>query len=314
MSIYLVTGGAGFIGSNIVEELVRRGETIRVLDNFSTGKRENINHLLERIELIEGDLRDYDLIKKVMIGVDYVIHQAALPSVSRSIKDPILVNEVNINGTLNVLFAAKESKIKRLVYASSSSVYGDTPVLPKKEEFRPTPLSPYAVTKLTGEYYCQIFYSVYGLETVALRYFNVFGPHQDPYSEYSAVIPKFISIMLSGKIPMIYGDGGQTRDFTYIDNVVMANISSCISPNASGKVFNIACGERISLIQLVKDINNILGIQITPVFGDSKKGDVQHSLADISNAGQILGYSPIVKFNQGLKKTVEWLKLNSIGN
>ncbi len=306
MSIYLVTGGAGFIGSNITEELLKRGETVRILDNFSTGRRENINHLLEKIELIEGDLRNYELIKKITSDVDYIIHQAALPSVFRSIQEPLLVNEVNIGGTLNVLFAAKENKVKRVVYASSSSVYGDTPVLPKKEDFKPSPLSPYALTKLTGEYYCKIFHNVYGLETVSLRYFNVFGPHQDPSSEYSAVIPKFISIIMKGESPTVYGDGLQTRDFSYVDNVVVANINSCVAPDAAGKTFNIACGERISLIQLLKEINDILNTKIPPVFTEARKGDVKHSLADISSARQMLNYNPVVKFNEGLKKTIEW--------
>jgi len=308
MSSYLVTGGAGFIGSNIVEELVKRNQQVKVLDNLSTGKRENISHLLDKIEFIEGDIRNYELMNKITSGVDYVIHQAALPSVARSIKEPLLVNEVNIGGTLNVLFAAKENKVKRVVYASSSSVYGDTPVMPKKEDFHPCPLSPYAVTKLTGEYYCQIFYKVYGLQTVALRYFNVFGPHQDPASDYAAVIPRFITAILAGKSPTIYGDGLQSRDFTYVDNVVTANLNSCTAINAAGKVMNIACGERIPLIHLLTEINSILGAQIIPVFSEARKGDVKHSLADIAQAYELIDYSPQMKFKAGLKKTVEWFK------
>ncbi|MFH1238949.1 MAG: SDR family oxidoreductase [bacterium] len=310
MSLYLVTGGAGFIGSNIVEELIRRQEKVRVLDNFATGKRENLSHLLDKIELIEGDLRNYELRKETMSGVDYVLHQAALPSVARSIKEPLLVNEVNITGTLNILFAAKENKVKRVVYASSSSVYGDTPVLPKKENFYPAPLSPYAVTKLTGEYYGQVFHNVYGLQTVALRYFNVFGPRQDPASDYAAVIPRFITLMLAGKSPTIYGDGLQSRDFTYVDNVVVANLAACTAPQAAGKIINIACGERVPLIQLLRDINNIMGTQIIPVFSEARKGDVKHSLADIAQAYQLLDYAPQIKFKPGLKKTVEWFKLH----
>jgi nucleoside-diphosphate-sugar epimerase len=314
MSLYLVTGGAGFIGSNIVEELVKRQEKVRVLDNLSTGKKENIIHLVDKIEFIEGDIRNYELMNKITNGVDYIIHQAALPSVSRSIREPLLVNEVNIGGTLNVLFAAKENKVKRVVYASSSSVYGDTPVMPKKEDFHPAPLSPYAVTKLTGEHYCQVFYRVYGLQTVALRYFNVFGPHQDPASEYAAVIPRFITAMLAGKSPTVYGDGLQSRDFTYVDNVVAANLNSCTSLNAAGKIMNIACGERTPLIQLLTEINTILGTQIIPVFDEARKGDVKHSLADIAQAYEFIDYSPRVKFKSGLKKTVDWFKANYTGN
>ncbi|MFH1784738.1 MAG: SDR family oxidoreductase [bacterium] len=306
MNSYLVTGGAGFIGSNIVEALVNKGEKVRVLDNFSTGRRKNIEHLLDKIELVEGDLRDYGLIMQVTSGVDYVIHQAALPSVFRSIQEPVIVNEVNVNGTLHILNSAVKNKVKRVVYASSSSVYGDTPVLPKKEEFIPSPLSPYAITKLTGEYYCRVFHGVYGLETVSLRYFNVFGPRQDPTSEYSAVIPKFISIMMGGKAPTVYGDGKQTRDFTYIDNVVSANLKACTAADAAGSFVNIACGERISLLQLIEHLNKALETNIEPLLTESRKGDVKHSLADISQAEKFIGYTPLVSTQEGLLKTVKW--------
>lgn len=305
MALYLVTGGAGFIGSNIAEQLVKKGEKVRILDDFSTGKRENIDGVKDSIELIEGDLRDWEIVKRAMKGVNFVLHQGALPSVQRSIEDPLTTTKVNILGTLNVLLAAREVKVKRVVYASSSSVYGDTPTLPKKEGMKNNPQSPYAVTKLIGEEYCRIYYSIYGLETVCLRYFNVFGPRQDPGSQYAAVIPKFITLMLKGKSPPIYGDGEQSRDFTFIDNVVEANLQACTAKGALGEVFNIAYGKRVTINELVERLNKILQTRIEPAYQSPRKGDVRHSLADISQAGKTLHYSPEIGFDEGLEKTVQ---------
>lgn len=308
MSRYLVTGGAGFIGSHIVHRLVSDGCPVRVLDNFTTGKRENIADVMDRIELMEGSIADLDTVRTAMRGVDYVLHQAALPSVPRSVEDPIASNLANIDGTLNVLVAARDAGAKRVVYASSSSVYGDSPTMPKREDMPPNPLSPYALTKLAGEFYCRVFYTIYGLETVSLRYFNVFGPRQDPASQYAAVIPRFVTAMLAGEQPVIYGDGTQTRDFTFVGNNVEANLLACTAPGAAGKVFNIACGERYSLLDLVNMINRLLGTDIQPRFEPGRPGDVKHSLADISRAAETLGYSPSVGFEDGLREVVEWLK------
>jgi len=306
MSKYLITGGAGFIGSNIVEELVKQGQEVRILDNFSTGKKENLSDYISSIEIIEGDIRDVKTVRDAVGGVDFVLHQAALTSVPRSIKDPEGCNEVNVVGTLNVLLAARDAKVKRLVYASSSSLYGDTPTLPKSEDMKPNPKAPYAVAKLTGEYYCQVFSKVYGLETVSLRYFNVFGPKQDPDSEYAAVIPKFINMMINGKSPTIYGDGQQSRDFTFVKNVVAANLLAIKSRDVSGEVFNIACGDRYSLLDLVDFLNDILKKKITSEHVQVRGGDVKHSLADISRAKQHLDYAPVVDFKQGLAKAVKY--------
>ncbi len=305
---YLVTGGAGFIGSNIVEELVRREERVRILDNFSTGKRENIALCLEDVELIEGDLRHLDTVWQAVEGVDYVLHQGALPSVQKSIDNPLDTDESNVRGTLNLLVAARDAGVKRLVYASSSAVYGDTPTLPKTEGMKPAPLSPYAVSKLAGEHYCQVFYQVYGLETVALRYFNVFGPRQDPTSEYAAVIPKFVTAMLKGEQPVIYGDGEQSRDFSYVTNVVQANLLAATAPGVGGQVFNIACGHRYNLLELVTTINRILGRDITPLYTAPRVGDVRHSLADIARAREMLGYQVEVEFEEGLRRLIGWYK------
>ena len=305
MTVYLVTGGAGFIGSNIVEELVRRRERVRVLDNFSTGKRENIASFLEDIELIEGDLRHLDTVRQAAEGVDYILHQGALPSVQRSVDNPLETDESNVRGTLNLLVAARDAGVKRVVYASSSAVYGDTPTLPKAEEMKPAPLSPYAVTKLTGEHYCRVFYQVYGLETVALRYFNVFGPRQDPTSQYAAVIPKFVTAMLRGEQPVIYGDGEQSRDFSYVANVVQANLLAATTPGVEGQVFNIACNRGHNLLELVATINRVLGTNITPVHTAPRVGDIRHSLADIARAREMLGYQVEVEFQEGLRQTIE---------
>jgi nucleoside-diphosphate-sugar epimerase len=306
MAIYLVTGGAGFIGSNIVKELLVRGEQVRVLDNFSTGKRENLFPFKENpdLEVFEGDLRSFHIVRDAVKGVDYVLHQGALPSVPRSVKDPITSNDVNINGTLNVLEASKEFGVRRVIFASSSSVYGNNEAMPKMETMPVAPLSPYALTKYTGERYCQIYYQLYGLETVALRYFNVFGPNQDPTSQYSAVIPKFIKMMKEGKRPVIYGDGTQSRDFTYVSNNVEANILACKAPGVAGEVFNIACGVRYTLNELVDSINQLIGKNIEPIFQKERPGDVKHSLAGIEKAQNILGFGVVKQFSEGLKMII----------
>ncbi len=305
--IYLVTGGAGFIGSNIVAELLVRKEKVRVLDNFATGKRENILKYKNdpNLEMIEGDLRSFHIVRDAVKGVDFVLHQGALPSVPRSINDPITSNDVNILGTLNVLEAAREFKVKRVVYASSSSVYGNSEYLPKKEDMAVAPLSPYAVSKYAAERYCQIYYQLYGLETVCLRYFNVFGPNQDPTSQYSAVIPKFIKSIREGRQPIIYGDGLHSRDFTYVTNNVEANLLACNASGVAGDVFNIACGVKYTLLDLVSEINKALGKSVEPLYDQNRSGDVRHSLADISKAQNLLGYKVKIPFTEGIRKTVE---------
>ncbi len=319
MALFLVTGGAGFIGSNITEELLRRGENVRILDNFATGKRENVSGIkdifktenngaaLDKLELVEGDIRSYHIVREAVEGVDFVLHQAALPSVPRSVKDPLTSNEVNVVGTLNILNAAKEAKVKRIVYASSSSVYGDLEVLPKTEDMLPKPLSPYAVSKLAGEKYCQVFTKLYGLETVIFRYFNVFGPRQDPTSQYSAVIPKFIRLIKEGQQPTVFGDGEQSRDFTFVKNVVEANLLACGGglEQLSGEVFNIASGRRITINMLIENINKLTKSDITPHYEKPRPGDVKHSLANIGKARQFLGYGATVDFFEGLKQLVE---------
>lgn len=304
---YLVTGGAGFIGSNIVKEILNRGEKVVVLDNFATGKRENILGFSsdKNFQLIEGDLSSFHIVREAVRGVDYILHQGALPSVPRSINDPITTNNVNILGTLNILEAAKEFNVKRVVYASSSSIYGNSSISPKKEDFPVNPLSPYALSKYTAERYCQIYHELYRLETVCLRYFNVFGPNQDPTSQYSAVIPKFIKLISENKAPIIYGDGFHSRDFTYVTNNVNANLLACTAKNVSGEVLNIACGESFTLLELVKEINRILNKQIKPIFKPSRLGDVKNSIADISKAKKFLNYSVTVNFKNGLEKTTK---------
>lgn len=306
---YLVTGGAGFIGSNLVEELLKTGNKVRVLDNFSTGKRENLKEFGKDIELIEGDIRSYHIVKQAVKGIDVVLHQAALPSVPRSINDPITTNEVNVGGTLNILDASKDSGVKRFVFASSSSIYGDTPELPKHEGITPNPLSPYAVSKLAGEKYCQVFAKVYGLQTIALRYFNVFGPKQDPNSQYSAVIPKFIKLISNKQQPTIFGDGTQSRDFTYVANVVEANILASTSDCESGIVMNCACNNQIELNYLVDKINELLAENIKPIYKEHRKGDIKHSFADINLITIVLKWQPKFKFNEGLNKLVNSLKI-----
>jgi UDP-glucose 4-epimerase len=309
MVLYLVTGGAGFIGSNIVAELVKRGERVRVLDNFSTGRRKNIAPFVKHIELVEGDLRDPSTVNQAVEGVDYVFHQGALPSVQRSIDAPLATHAANATGTLNVLIAAKKAGVRRVIYASSSSIYGDSPALPKREDMLTAPKSPYAVSKMAGEQYCRAFAEVFGLETVCLRYFNVFGPRQDPTSQYSAVIPLFITAMLRGESPTIYGDGEQSRDFTYVANVVQANLLAATAPHdAVGRVFNVACGERYTLLDLVATLNDILGTNLEPTHASPRPGDVRHSLADVTAAQAILSYEPEVDFQEGLRRTARWFK------
>lgn len=307
--MYLVTGGAGFIGCNIVRSALERGSSVRVLDNFSTGHRHNLADLKDHIEVIEGDLRSYHVVRKAMEGVEVVFHQGALPSVPRSIADPITSNEVNVQGTLNILHAALDAGCRRTIFASSSSIYGDAPESVKSEDLHVRPLSPYAVSKLAGEKYFQVFNHIYGLETVAVRYFNVFGPYQDPDSPYSAVIPLFVRAILAGEAPVIDGDGEQSRDFTYVDNVVHANLLAADAPGAPGNVINIACNDSISVNQLATDIARLLGREdIKPVHGPSRAGDVKHSCADITLARKLLGYEPVVSFEEGLARTVLFLR------
>ena len=298
---FLITGGAGFIGSNIAERILTLGNEVRILDDFSTGREENLSDFISDVELIRGDLRDLDVVNKAVTGMDYVLHQGALPSVLRSIKDPITTNDVNTGGTLNILKASLEKGVKRVICASSSSVYGNSPTLPKDESMPMNPLSPYAVAKMAAESYCRNFYKVYGLETVALRYFNVFGPKQDPNSQYSAVIPLFFGLMKEGTSPTIYGDGLQSRDFTFITNVIDANLKACTAEGAAGQMFNIGCGKQHTLLNLVENINEIMSTSIEAIFGENRQGDVKHSLADISKARLILGYEPEITFKEGLK-------------
>ena len=305
---YLVTGGAGFIGSNIVEELLKRNYSVRVLDNFSTGKRENLKEFQKDIELIEGDIRSFHIVQKAVKGIDVIFHEAALPSVPRSINDPITSNEVNVVGTLNILEAAKEQGAKRIVYASSSSVYGDNPELPKHEGMMPNPLSPYAVSKLAGEKYCQVFSRLYGIETVILRYFNVFGPRQDPNSEYSAVIPKFIKLISNNQQPTIYGDGTQSRDFTYVANVVEANILAATKNIESGIVMNCACHGQVTLNSLIRELNELLNKEVNPIYTEPRHGDIKHSFANIDLIEKKLGFTPAVEFKEGLKQTVNYFE------
>lgn len=301
-----MTGGAGFIGSNIVEELLKRGHEVRVVDNLITGKRENIEPFLDKIEFLEEDIRDYETCRRAVSNIDFVLHQAALPSVPRSIEDPAQTNDINVNGTLNLLLASNEAKARRFVFASSSAVYGDNPDLPKKEGAEGNPLSPYGLTKLVGEKYCKVFSVIYGLPTVCLRYFNIFGPHQDPASQYAAVVPSFVSKMLQGKKPTIFGDGEQSRDFTFVGNVVEANILATEVENISGEVFNVGCGEETTVNSLAAKINEILNTDIEPNYDQPRPGDIKHSLADISKAKQGLKFEPLFDFREGLERTISW--------
>ena len=303
MATYLVTGGAGFIGSHLAEELVKRGENVRVIDNFFSGKAENMASFINDVEFYEGDIRDTELLKKIMPGVNYVLHHAAVASVPRSVENPEESTEVNVMGTLNVLRRAAENKVKRLVYAGSSSAYGNSDTEKKSELEAPDPISPYAVTKLAGEYYCRSFAYIYGLETVVLRYFNVFGERQDPKSLYSAVIPLFCAAAKEGKPATIYGTGRQTRDFTYVKNNVEANLLAAKTPGISGEVINIACGQTVDLLELHSAINRIMGKDLPPVMAPPRVGDVMHSSADITKAKKLLGYEPKFSFEEGLAKT-----------
>lgn len=305
MDRYLVTGGAGFIGSHLVETLLREGQQVRVFDNFSTGSEHNLAPFAGDVELVRGDIRDLDAVRQAVAGVDVVLHQAALPSVQRSVQDPLTANDVNVNGTLNMLVAARDANARRVVFASSSSVYGDSPSLPKVEDMPTDPLSPYAVSKLAGERYCMVWSNVYGLPTVALRYFNVFGPRQDPRSDYAAVIPRFATAMLAGRAPAIYGDGQQSRDFTYIANVVGANLAAARAPSDISGFYNVACGERISLLDLVDAINELLGTNIKALHEAQRAGDVRHSQASIDKIGAELGWKPAIDFATGLQYTVD---------
>jgi UDP-glucose 4-epimerase len=310
MALYLITGIGGFIGSSLARELLQRGEQVRGVDNFSTGKRANVEPILGKIDLREADILDLDAMKRACAGADFVLHQAAIPSVPKSVLDPIGSNQANVDGTVNVLVAARDAKVKRLVYAASSSAYGDTPTLPKHERMTPDPISPYAVAKLASEHYLTSFYRCYGLETVALRYFNIFGPRQDPTSQYSGVLAKFITQMLAGKQPTMFGDGEQSRDFTYIDNAVEANLLACKAPadQAAGKVFNVATGRRVTLNETFKLLQPLTSFSGSPSYGPERGGDIKHSLADISLAEKHLGYKPKVNFENGLRRTVDWYR------
>ncbi len=307
MAHYLVTGGAGFIGSHLTEELVRRGHRVRVADSLITGHRANLDHI-SGVEFLEGDLADLTFARKSVDGCHFVLHQAAIPSVPRSVQDPITSNTANVDATLNVLVAARDAGVKRLVFAASSSAYGDTPTLPKHERMPTNPLSPYALQKVVGEQYLQMFTRLYGLETVSIRYFNVFGPRQDPSSPYSGVISVFATALLDGRSPRIYGDGEQTRDFTYVANVVDGVLRACEAPKASGEIINVATGGRISLKDLFYAMRDVVGGSIEPTYAESRKGDVRDSQADIGKAQALLGYEPIVTFEEGISRTIEWYR------
>jgi len=310
MALYLITGIGGFIGSSLARALLARGQQVRGVDDFSTGKRENLTEISARIDLREADILDLDAMHRACAGADYVLHQAAIPSVPKSVLDPHGSNRANVDGTVNVLIAARDAKVKRVVYAASSSAYGDTPTLPKHEAMKPDPISPYAVAKLASEHYLTSFHRCYGLETVSLRYFNVFGPRQDPSSPYSGVLAKFITLMLRGEPPTIFGDGEQSRDFTYIDNAVEANLLACQAPAAqvAGQVFNVATGRRITLNETIKALQALTGYSGAPRYAKDREGDIKHSLADISKAEAALGYKPTVNFEEGLRRTVEWYR------
>ena len=308
MARYLVTGGAGFIGSHIVDRLRARGDEVRILDDFSSGKRENVP---QGVEVVEGSVADLETAQRAVAGCDFVIHQAAIPSVPRSVKDPVSSNRANVDGTLNMLVAARDAGVKRLVFAGSSSVYGESAVLPKREDMRPAPLSPYALQKLIGEQYCQMFTRLYGLETVTTRYFNVFGPRQQPGSPYSGVISLFIEALAQGKAPMVHGDGRQTRDFTFVGDVVTGVLKAAEAPGAAGEVINVAAGGRISLTELIRNIQMVLKTDVEPVFGPVREGDVRDSQADIAKARQLLGFTPSVPFDEGLRETIAWFQSRS---
>jgi UDP-N-acetylglucosamine/UDP-N-acetyl-alpha-D-glucosaminouronate 4-epimerase len=306
MAIYVVTGGAGFIGSHIVEELVRRGETVRVIDNLVMGSRRNLEGVAGGIEFHEQDIRDLEGLRPIFAGATYAIHLAALASVARSVEDPLGTNEVNVTGTLKVLVAARDAGVKRLVFAASAAAYGNNPVMPRVESLMPDPLSPYALHKLAGEQYCGLFNSLYGLETVPLRFFNIFGPRQNPLSPYTGVLSKFVSAYHRGQQPVIFGDGEQSRDFTYVENVVDAVLRACAAPGAPGKILNVGVGKSFTLNQTIGLLNRICGRELKPRYGPLRQGDARESLADISLARKLLGYEPRVLFEEGLRRTVEW--------
>ena len=305
---YLVTGGAGFIGSNIVKALVSRGDKVRILDNFSTGRRQNLKEVENDVEVIDGDVCDFWVALDACRDIDFVLHQAALPSVNRSVENPLTANHVNINGTLTILECARRNGVKRFLFASSSSVYGDTPTLPKREDMLPAPMSPYAVNKITGEYYLGVYSDLYKMPCVAFRYFNVFGPNQDPNSHYAAVIPTFLNALLADEQPTIFGDGLQSRDFTYIDNVVNGIIHACEMKTVVPGVYNLACGGQYTLNELLKDLNELIGKNIKARFEDARPGDIKHSFADVSKVERVLGIKPTIDFREGLEKTIAFYK------
>ena len=310
MDKFLVTGGAGFIGSNICKELVSQGCFVRVIDNLLTGKKSNLADVIDKIEFIQADMGDSEVAQSAMKDIDVVLHQGALPSVPVSIDDPAATHKHCVDATFTLLLAARDAGIKRFVYAASSSAYGDAPDSPKVETMPVSPLSPYAVAKLTGEYYCSVFYKIFGLETISLRYFNVFGPYQDPASQYAAAIPAFVMAILKDQPPTIYGDGEQSRDFTYIDNVVEANLLAARTRHTQGEVINIACGQAVTVNEIIDKINELLGKKVKPIYTDSRPGDVKHSLADITLAQKTIGFKPTVLFNDGLKKAIDWYRNN----
>ena len=312
MEKFLVTGGAGFIGSNICRKLVSQGCFVRVIDNLLTGKKNNLADIIDKIEFIEADMGDEQKARSAMKGIDVVLHEGALPSVPKSVDNPAATHKHCVDATFTLLLAARDAGIKRFVYAASSSAYGDTPTLPKIETMAANPLSPYAAAKLFGEYYCSVFYKVWGLETISLRYFNVFGPYQDPTSQYAAAIPAFVTLILKDKSPTIYGDGEQSRDFTYIDNVVDANLLAARVRRTAGEVINIACGQAVTINQIIGMINKLVGKNVKPIYAPSRAGDVKHSLADITLARKTIGFNPTVSFQQGLEKAIGWYRDNLI--
>jgi nucleoside-diphosphate-sugar epimerase len=307
---FLVTGGAGFIGSNICRRLVREGCFVRVVDNLLTGKRENLAEVWDQIEFVEADMGVPEVARAVVQGIDVILHEGALPSVPRSVDDPAATHQHCVDATFTLLLAARDARVKRFVYAASSSAYGDTPTLPKVETMAPDPLSPYAVGKLVGEYYCSVFSKVFGLETIALRYFNVFGPHQDPASQYAAAIPAFVTAILQDRPPTVYGDGEQSRDFTYVDNVVHANLLAARADRTHGEVVNIACGEAVTVNAIIGMINRLLGKNVQPIYAPARPGDVKHSLADITAAKKLIGFEPVILFRAGLEKSIDWYRHN----